>query len=44
MYERIPPFRLVKPYEHVYKTKAKGRWVKKNLLDAMEEEFKAYDR
>jgi hypothetical protein len=43
-YERIAPFRFVKPYEHCYRTRAKGRWFKKNLLDAMEEEFRAYDR
>ena len=43
-FERIAPFRFVVPYEHCYRTRAKGRWINKQLLDAMEEEFKAYDR
>lgn len=38
-YEKIAPFRFVRPYEHCYRTRAKGRWINKQLLDAMEEEF-----
>ena len=44
IYEKIPPFRFVKPYEHCYKTKAKGRWLKRKLIDALVQEFKAYDK
>lgn len=44
IYEKIAPFRFVRPYEHCYKTRAKGRWVKRRLIEALEQEFKAYDR
>lgn len=44
IFDLVPPFRFVRPYEHCYKTRAKGRWFNKKLLDAMEEEFRAYDR
>lgn len=43
-YEKIAPFRFVKPYFHCYKTIAKGRWLKSRLIDAMVKEFKAYDK
>jgi hypothetical protein len=44
IFEKIPPFRFVRPYEHCYKTCAKGRWLKKRLIEALVCEFKAYDK
>lgn len=43
-YVKIPPFRFVKPYKHVYKTNVKSRWLGMTLLDAMEKEFRAYTK
>lgn len=43
-YVKMKPFRFVKPYEHCYKTNAKQRWVAKDLLSAMSDEFRAYSR
>ena len=41
---KIPPFRFVKPYPHVYKTNVKSRWLGMTLIDAMSKEFRAYTR
>ncbi|CAD8123860.1 unnamed protein product [Paramecium sonneborni] len=43
-YVKIPPFRFVKPYKHVYKTNVKSRWLGMTLIDAMEKEFRAYTK
>jgi hypothetical protein len=44
IYKKVAPFRLVERYDHCFKTYAKQRWLKKNLLNALEMEFKAYNR
>ena len=43
-YVKIPPFRFVKPYQHIYKTNAKSRWLGMTLIDAMVKEFRAYTK
>lgn len=34
-YLKIHPFRFVQPYEHVFKTYAKKRWLGKQLLPTL---------
>lgn len=41
---KIPPFRFVKPYPHVYATNVKSRWLGITLLEAMSNEFRAYSK
>lgn len=43
-YIKIKPFRFVRPYDYCHKTCAKGRWVGKNILLAMSDEFRAYSK
>jgi len=35
-------FRYVKPYEHLYVTYIKRRWINSELLQVLHREFKAY--
>jgi tRNA pseudouridine synthase 9 len=37
-------FRFVIPYEFVFRTYTKGRWVGKNIYDVFINEFKAYSQ
>ena len=44
IYEIRNNIRYVKPYFHEYVTYAKGRWIHRNIIDVLSEEFGAYPR